>query len=93
MAIAERNIFSQPQWDELTRSLELSPRQYDVVRCIFRGFSDKQIAGALEISISTVRSYLWRLFIKFDVHDRNELILHVVGTFLDECRNNGCPRR
>jgi len=93
MTIAERNIFSPQQWDELTRNLELSPRQYDVVRCIFKGFSDKQIAADLAISISTVRSYLWRLFIKFDVHDRNELVLHVVSVFLAECRNNGCPRK
>ena len=93
MAIAEKDIFSPTQWDELTNTLELSPRQYDVVRCIFKGFSDKQISSDLGISISTVRSYLWRLFVKFDVHDRNELVLHVVGTFMEECRNNECPRQ
>ncbi len=92
MDIAQREIFSETQWGELVDNLELSPRLHDVIRCIFKGYSDKQIASQLDISVSTVRSYLWRMFIKFDIHDRNELILHVVDTFLTGCRKNGCPR-
>jgi DNA-binding NarL/FixJ family response regulator len=41
------------------------------------GRSDKQIAREMGISISTVRTHVSRLFRKFDLSDRMELMLHV----------------
>ncbi len=46
--------------------------------------SDKQIAQKLDIALSTVRTHLSRLFVKLNVRDRLELVLHLIR----ESRNN-----
>lgn len=72
-------LVSTQEWVQLTRSLELSPRQADIVKHLLRGESDKQIARDLKISVPTVRTHLRRLFQKFGVSDRVELILYIVA--------------
>ncbi|UCD49931.1 MAG: response regulator transcription factor [Phycisphaerales bacterium] len=72
-------VVSTQEWGQLTRSLGLSPRQADIVKHLLRGGSDKQIARELEISVPTVRTHLRRLFRKFGVNDRVELILYIVA--------------
>ena len=76
-----REIFSETEWSKIVESLSLSPRQDEVAKSLFLGMSDKQIARELEISIPTVRTHLSRLFLKFDVQDRGELILHFIYHF------------
>ncbi len=85
----DTEIFSESEWAILFDELSLSPRQREVIQCLFFGLSDKQIAMKLKIAITTVRIHLTRLFSRFDVHDRNELILYVVHHFRKECRSNG----
>ena len=85
-------IFSEKQWQRIEESFALSPRQAEIVHCIFRGRSDKQIAAELGIAVSTVRTYLSRIFIRFETQDRVELILHVLQGFFEECRQHNCDR-
>ena len=84
-------IFSESEWLQLTNDLPLSPRQADIVKCILWGCSDKQIAMELRISVATIRTHLSRLFSRFDLQDRSELILYVFNHFRDSCKENGCP--
>ena len=86
-------IFSQSEWAELVNKLSLSSRQTEIIKELFSNRSDKQIAGDLQISVPTVRTHLSRLFSKFDVQDRIELILCVFHCFREDCRSNGCSRR
>jgi DNA-binding NarL/FixJ family response regulator len=76
--ISETEIFAENEWLEIVDGLSLSPRQAEVINCLFHGFSDKQIATKLKISLPTVRTHLSRLFLKFEVQDRVELILYVI---------------
>ncbi len=92
MADRESPIFTEEEWARLAGSLGLSPRQTDVVKCLFRGFADKQTARRLGISVSTIRPHMKTLFMKLNVEDRIELILRVMSRFLDESRDNPCPR-
>ena len=85
-------IFSESEWLKLTNDLPLSPRQADIVKCILCGCSDKQIAMELRISVATVRTHLSRLFSRFDLQDRSELILYVFNHFRDSCKEDGRPR-
>ena len=85
----DTEIFSESEWAILFDELSLSPRQREVTQHLFSGLSDKQIAKELEIAIPTVRTHLTRLFSRFDLQDRNELILHVVRHFRKTCRTNG----
>ena len=70
-------LFSEQEWTLLTEDLNLSPRQAEIVNCVFRAKSDKQIARELDISVATVRTHMGRLFEKFDLNDRVELLVHV----------------
>ncbi len=72
-------LFSEQDWARLKEELALPPRQAEVVKCILRGMSDKQIAVTIGISVNTVRTHLSRLFVKFGAQDRVELIFHMFG--------------
>jgi DNA-binding CsgD family transcriptional regulator len=87
-----RRAFSAREWSELKRDLGLSPRQADVVEQLLLGHSDKQIAHELQMSVPTVRTHLCRLFTRFGVEDRCELIVHVYCCFREKCQAYGCPR-
>jgi DNA-binding NarL/FixJ family response regulator len=72
-------LLSEQEWTRLKEELGLPPRQAEIARCLLRGMSDKQIAGAAGISVNTVRSHMTRLFGKFSTNDRIELILCLFG--------------
>ncbi len=72
------DLFSDGQWTRAQQELGLSPRQAQIVRLILEGNADKQIAQRLNISMTTVRTHLHRLFEKFTINDRLELTLLVL---------------
>ena len=84
--VSETAIFSESEWLEIANELSLPPRQAEVIKLLFVGHSDKQIALELQISVPTVRTHLSRLFSKFDVQDRTELILYVFRKFRKNSR-------
>lgn len=86
-------VFSEVELGQLVDELSLSPKQTDLVRCLFAGCSDKQIANRMQIHLPTVRTHITRLFRKFDVDDREGLILHIFGHFRAGCRELDCPRK
>jgi DNA-binding CsgD family transcriptional regulator len=51
-----------------------SPRQTEIVGLIAAGFSDKQIALALNVSQRTVRTQLERLFAANGLHSRAQAV-------------------
>lgn len=77
----DTEIFAESEWVELVSELGLSPRQAEIIKLLFSGRSDKQVAMELQIAVATVRTHLSRLFSKFDVQDRHELILYVFHQF------------
>lgn len=52
----------------------LTPRERDVLNCILAGDSDKEAAVKLEITASTLRSYVKDIYRKFQVRNRGELL-------------------
>ena len=48
----------------------LTPREQDVLRCLIRGYSDKEIASELAISRHTVAKHVTAILGKFDVDSR-----------------------
>ncbi|GGJ13172.1 hypothetical protein GCM10010885_23090 [Alicyclobacillus cellulosilyticus] len=53
---------------------ELSAREFEIVQCVARGLSNKQIAETLLISPRTVSTHLEKIYKKLDVHSRTELL-------------------
>ena len=52
----------------------LTERQTKIVEMIAAGYTDKQLAGRLGMSPSTLRTHLDRLFRRFGVHTRAALV-------------------
>jgi len=87
-----KEIFADNEWDQLQKELEIPPKQADVIKCLFSGYSDKQIAKQMNLGMPTVRTHISRAFRKFDVNDREELILHIFKHFRSGCKKLDCPR-
>jgi DNA-binding CsgD family transcriptional regulator len=90
MAIeADTELISEQEWTKLQVHLGLSPRQGQIVKEILHAKSDKQIARELDIALPTVRTHMGRLFRKFDLNDRTELIVHVFVSLRKHWRKDG----
>ena len=59
--------------DRLIRP-NLTPREFDVLRLVSRGRTNKEMASAMFISEETVKSHMKSLFQKLGVHDRAEAV-------------------
>jgi len=57
----------------------LTPREVQIADLIMRGLSNPQIARRLNITTSTLRTHIKRIYRKVDVHSKSELILQVIG--------------
>jgi DNA-binding NarL/FixJ family response regulator len=50
----------------------LTARELEILRLIARGFSNKEIANILKISLDTVKTHIKNIFFKLDVTDRTQ---------------------
>ena len=58
----------------------LTPRERDVVSLLVAGSSTRDIASRTDLTVSTVNTYLKRIFSKLGVHSRVELVARMEGT-------------
>lgn len=58
----------------------LTPRERDVVARLVAGASTRDISKAMGLTVSTVNTYMKRIFAKLGVHSRVELVAWVNGT-------------
>ena len=58
----------------------LTPREADIVRLVGRGLGNREIAQALGVSVTTVRSHLNRVYEKMGSVSRVELALYAQST-------------
>ncbi|MEW5828216.1 MAG: response regulator transcription factor [Chloroflexota bacterium] len=56
----------------------LSPREREVLQLIAEGYTNKQMAGILSLSIKTVQAHRTNLMQKLGLHDRGELIKYAI---------------
>jgi two-component system response regulator NreC len=56
----------------------LSAREREVLQLIAEGYTNKQIAEILSISVKTVQAHRTSLMQKLDLHDRGELIKYAI---------------
>ncbi len=80
-AITRLVIENYLRWGDLQKdnpSNGLSPREREVLQLIAEGYSNKQIAEILCISIKTVQAHRMSLMSKLDLHDRADLIKYAI---------------
>lgn len=59
-------------------SSNLTAREREVLQLIAEGYTNKQIAEILNLSIKTIQSHRANLMNKLDLHDRGELIKYAI---------------
>src|SRR5262245_26347575 len=84
-ALAGRAMFPLEDWLALRNQLRLSPRELQIVQCVFDDEKVDAIAGHLDLSPSTVNTYLQRLYTKLEVNSRPQLILRVIEAHFVSC--------
>lgn len=57
---------------------QLSPREYGILRWIARGYSNKEIAAATDLTEQTVKTYIREILSKLNVADRTQAALLAV---------------
>ena len=73
---------SPRDWQAIGDSLRFSMRERQVVRCVFAGRTESEIAGHLGLSSHTIHSYLDRLYRKLKVNSRCELVVRVFEEYI-----------
>lgn len=66
--------------EQTLKRAPLTPRERDVVSLLVGGSSTRGIASETGLTVSTVNTYLKRIFSKLGVHSRVELIARMAGT-------------
>lgn len=76
-SIARKVVASFQKTDPMSaaeQGASLSPREQMVLDCLSKGLAYKQIADQLGISVTTIRSYLRRIYEKLHVQTRSEAV-------------------
>jgi DNA-binding NarL/FixJ family response regulator len=74
-AIARRVVCSFKRPSATLPNVQLSGREAEVLKFLSRGFSNKEIADQIELSVETVRTYLKSIYKKLHVRSRTEAVL------------------
>jgi DNA-binding NarL/FixJ family response regulator len=60
--------------DNGEKEISLSPRQYEVLQLIEKGYTSKEISAVLNLSQHTINDHVKSLFIRVGVNSRTELV-------------------
>lgn len=71
-------LIGQPAPKEGSQDPELSEREAEVLRLIAWGYSNKEIAAQLNISVKTVETYKGRLTEKLQLRSRTQIVRYAV---------------
>jgi len=61
--------------EELKELYDLTEREIEVLRCIWEGLTNKEIADKLFITVSTTKYHVSNLYLKLDVKNRNQALV------------------
>jgi DNA-binding NarL/FixJ family response regulator len=68
--IARRVVASMHQKERTAETVALTPREDEILSHLAKGYSNKEIASLLSLSLETVRTHLRHIYEKLHVHSR-----------------------
>ena len=71
----------------------LSEREMEVLECVVKGMSNKEIAGLLGISHQTVKNHVTSILRKFSVEDRTQAVVYALKHGWVQLKNSGNKTR
>ena len=81
--VSEENGDSETPATEHLERVPLTDRELSVLRLVVQGLANKEIAGSLSISESTVKNTLQQLFAKSNVRTRSRLVREALEQYRD----------
>ena len=72
---------------------QLTRRETEILDCLARGFSNKEIAGQLSLSVETVSWHLKQVYEKLHVHGRTEAAIKFLGSKEKPFRETSLTKR
>jgi len=80
-AIARRVVLSfRRRSPNQQKALGLSPREEELLEFLSKGYSNKEIADQIQLSVETVRSYLKHIYEKMHVRSRTEAAVRYLNS-------------
>jgi DNA-binding CsgD family transcriptional regulator len=84
-------LFDADDWRRVHGILRLSPREQQIIKCIFDGVrTEALIAAQLQMKKRTVHEHITRLYSKLDAATRSELMSRVFAAYLSGVRRREC---
>jgi DNA-binding NarL/FixJ family response regulator len=97
-AVAEGRIWMDPKMtppgiasgtiESSASTTHLTPREQKVLRCVFEGLTNKEMAYNLGVSQSSVKATLQHLFDKMGVRTRGQLVRIAIERSLETARQS-----
>ena len=73
-----------PDLGDQAKLERLTPREREVLEHVARGLSNREIAGALGVEESTIRTHVKRLLMKLDLRDRVQAVIFAYETGVNQ---------
>jgi DNA-binding NarL/FixJ family response regulator len=77
-----------PDLADQTKLDQLTPREWDVLALIGRGLSNREIAAALVVEESTIRTHVKRILMKLGLRDRIHAVIFAYETGINRGRSD-----
>jgi DNA-binding NarL/FixJ family response regulator len=77
-----------PELADQTKVDELTPREREVLKLIAQGLANREIAAALGVEESTIRTHVKRVLMKLDLRDRVQAVIFAYETGINRPRGH-----